>query len=101
MTGYWHFILSSHQASPEVRLAVQRVLGIVILVGSLVPMVDAWVCWGASRDAAEAQAKKREAGDMKVGDSRNEAVETGRRAGNLHAMRSIVWLVGALWCLLR
>lgn len=100
LTCYWHFILSSLQASPEVQLAVQRALGIVILLGSFVPVVDAWVCWIASRDAAEAQPKKMKAGVMKVADSRDEAVETGRRAGNLHAMRSIVWLMGALWCLL-
>lgn len=100
LTSYWHLILSSHHALPEARLAVQRALGIVILVGSLVPMVDAWVCWSASRDAAEARTKKRTEDDVKVGASRNEAVETGRKAGNLHAMRSIAWLMGGLWCLL-
>lgn len=63
-------------------------------------MVDARVCWGASRDAAEARTKKRTEGDVKAGASRNQAVETGRKAGNLHAMRSIAWLMGGLWCLL-
>lgn len=63
------------------------------------PIVDAWVCWTASREFAEALTKKSKAGDMKVGDVTNEAVEVGRRAGNLHAMRSLVWLAGALWCL--
>ncbi|KAK5948812.1 hypothetical protein OHC33_010236 [Knufia fluminis] len=97
LSGYWHITLST--SSHEVRQAVQRALGIVILVGALVPIVDAWVCWTASREFAEALTKKSKAGDMKVGDVTNEAVEVGRRAGNLHAMRSLVWLAGALWCL--
>ena len=82
------------------RLAVQRALSIVIVTGSLVPMTDAWVCWSASRNAAEALTKKRKEGNMKVGDLTSDAVEVGRNAGNLHAMRSLIWLAGGIWCLL-
>lgn len=98
LTAYWHFTLAT---SPrEVRAAVQRALGIVILIGSLVPILDAWVCWTAGRDAGGAHARKRKAGEVNVGDVNSEAAEAGRKAGNLHAMRSVFWLAGALWCLL-
>lgn len=105
MTGYWHFTLADESAL--VRLAVQRALGIVILVGSLVPVVDAWVCWGHSSTisrpvvggAGEAEAK--DAGGEAAADaeSRAYAAETGRRARTLHAMRSLIWMAGGLWCL--
>ena len=108
LTAYWHFTLVS--ANPEIRLAVQRALGIVILAGSLVPVADAWMCWAASRNAAEDQAAtqcshgrkqiERRPGHPGKGGAEQEAVEVGRKAGNLHAMRSLVWIGGAVWCFL-
>jgi len=100
LTGHWHLTLSPSTTAPAVRLAVQRALGIVILIGTLVPLVDAWVCWTASRHAADTLARERKGGATKITDLTHEAVEVGRRAGNLHALRSLVWLAGALWCLL-
>lgn len=53
ITAYWQLGLNntgpsgdSVQASEETKLVVQRVLGIVILLGSTVPLCDAAVCWG-------------------------------------------------------
>lgn len=90
LTWYWQLALID--TSPDTKLVAQRMVGIAILAGSLVPIVDAWVCWNASREAALAATNEKSVS--------NEGVEVGRRAGNLHAMRATVWLVGALWCLL-
>lgn len=115
----WYFMLLSVTTFDPVKNAIQRALGIVILTGSCVPMVDAWVCWRHSQKAYLALRTKigsdRQESDRKgVQDvetskqdrsiSNNdkwqkEAYETGRKAGNLHAARSLVWIFGGLWCL--
>lgn len=117
LTGYWHFFLPSQEASSDIRTAVQNVLGIVILVGSFVPLVDSWVCWQHSQKVhstsrakwqADQKDEKQEALSTEIAKQniwvgaewQREAYETGRKAGTLHAARSLVWIVGGLWCLL-
>ncbi|EXJ83574.1 hypothetical protein A1O1_07197 [Capronia coronata CBS 617.96] len=76
LTAYWQC-----QTSLAAQSTAQRCLGIVIMAGSLTPVVDAVVVWQA--------AQKDKAVDM----------ETGRKAARLHALRSLAWLATGLWCL--
>lgn len=64
MTAYWQAVLTNPALPDTVSDTLQHVLGDVILVGSFVPFVDAWVCWRAG----------------------------GRRATCLHVGRGIVWI---------
>lgn len=76
LTWYWQF----NTSSPAVQVGVQRCLGMVILVGSLTPVVDAVVAWRSSRPG------------MSSG--------LGKKASLLHAVRSLFWLAGGVGCLL-
>lgn len=109
LTSYWHFYLAAGLASSIVRRAVQHALGIVILIGALVPIVDAWVCLQRSRDLRtsrvaihkhETKSGSDEKGPWEGHDLEYEAYVTGRKAGMLHATRSLVWVAGGVWCLL-
>ncbi|KAK5207462.1 hypothetical protein LTR47_000556 [Exophiala xenobiotica] len=77
---------SSTSSSPAERAAMQKCLGIVISVGALTPIVDAVFTWraGAGRQGR-----------------RGDVVTTvgSRKAALLHAVRSLFWLAGGLWCL--
>jgi hypothetical protein len=79
LTAYWQF---SHkcQSSPLARLTAQRCLGVVISVGALTPVVDAWVNYRTAPEGVE--------GDL------------DRNAARVHIMRTGIWLAGGLWCLL-
>ncbi|KAK5198331.1 hypothetical protein LTR92_002576 [Exophiala xenobiotica] len=77
---------SSKSSSPAERAAMQKCLGIVISVGASTPIVDAVFTWraGAGRQGR-----------------RGDVVTTvaSRKAALLHAVRSLFWLAGGLWCL--
>ena len=77
LTWVWQF--GPHRSSPAEQGAVQKCLGIVISVGALTPVVDAVVTWRAGRE------------------ERWNGV--GSKAALLHAVRSLFWLAGGLWCL--
>lgn len=108
VTAYWHFYAAPGFATHGVRAALQHALGIVILIGAMVPIVDAWVCLGHSRDVIvrrqavfEKEAKQDSVMDLwKDHEWEKEEYETSRKAGRLHAARSVVWLAGGMWCLL-
>lgn len=80
LSSYWHF--THHDSPKDVRDTIQTCLGWVILVGSLVPFVDGWVCWG------------------NVGRKSDVDGKVGIRAGWLHVGRGFIWVAGGLWCLL-
>jgi hypothetical protein len=75
---------SSASSSPAERAAMQKCLGIVISVGALTPIVDTVFTWRAGRQGR-----------------RGDVVTTvgSRKAALLHAVRSLFWLAGGLWCL--
>jgi hypothetical protein len=75
---------SSTSSSPAERAAMQKCLGIVISVGALTPIVDAVFAWRAGRQG------RRGVVGTTVG---------SRKAALLHAVRSLFWLAGGLWCL--
>jgi len=79
LTAYWQFAPRC-RTSPLARLAAQRSLGIVITTGTLTPIVDAWVNLRMAKEGSEGDAD--------------------RNAARVHLMRTVVWLVGGLWCLL-
>jgi hypothetical protein len=79
LTAYWR-LASPCRTSPLARLVAQRCLGIVITVGAFTPVVDAWVNYQVAPDGVE-------------GDS-------DRNAARVHVMRTGIWLVGGLGCLL-
>ncbi|OCT49914.1 hypothetical protein CLCR_07685 [Cladophialophora carrionii] len=79
LTAYWQ-LSPRCQTSPLARLTVQRCLGVVITVGALTPVVDAWVNYRTAPEGLE--------GDL------------DRNAARVHTMRMVVWLVSGLWCLL-
>lgn len=118
LTVYWQFFLPSGGASFDVRVAVQHALGIVILVGSFVPLTDAWVCWQHSQNVYSGHRAERETKpknekleilndqsgkpeSCNESEWQHEAYETGRKAGNLHAARSFIWVLGGFWCLFK
>jgi hypothetical protein len=78
LTWYWQFSDQSKRSSVA-SLMAQRCLGIVIMVGTVTPVVDAVVTWQAAEQGGE--------------------TKHGRKAAMLHATRSLVWLAGGLWCL--
>ena len=103
LTSYWHITL--HNSAPAIRLAVQRALGIVILVFSFVPIVDAWVCWRVSTSIPKSDFRRSDVKGKGGNADRDREAEfniwaagIGRRAGMLHALRSLVWIAGGLWC---
>ncbi|EXJ61889.1 hypothetical protein A1O7_02320 [Cladophialophora yegresii CBS 114405] len=63
-----------------VRNFAQRCLGVVITVGALTPVVDAWVNYRIAPEGVE--------GDL------------DRNAARVHTLRTGIWLLGGLWCLL-
>jgi hypothetical protein len=75
LTAFWQ------RSSPPARLTIQRCLGIVITMGALTPIVDAYV-------------------NFKIAPA-HEAGDVDRSAAWVHAMRTGIWLVGGLWCLIR
>lgn len=75
LTWYWQY--GAHSISD--RVTVQRCLGVVITVGWLTPVVDAIVTWQGARRGVDAA--------------------VGKKAAQLHAVRSLFWLAGGLWCL--
>lgn len=103
LTAYWHFDSAGVVTSPGERRVLQHALGIVILIGAMVPIVDAWVCLTHSRDVLMRRQKHKGKDDKKdlwLGHEwEKEAYETSRKAGTLHAARSLVWLAGGIWCL--
>lgn len=78
LTGFWKFSPQC-QASAIASSTAQKSLGIVILAGTLTPVVDALVTSRAAQKGTE--------NDM------------GRKAARAHASRSLIWLAGGLWCL--
>ena len=129
LTAHWTFFLAAGIAPHAARIAMQRSLGIVISIGALVPVVDAWVCWRHSWEVKvtrktkwgmELEQSKEQSTETKVeqakvkGGAEEErkglwtgheaewdAFDTSRKAGTLHALRSLIWVAGGLWCLLR
>ncbi|KAK5078476.1 hypothetical protein LTR64_003112 [Lithohypha guttulata] len=112
LTGYWCLLAAPESVDDAVRAAVQQVLGVVILIGALVPMVDSWVCWDRCRDVyltrrASYESEKKEGqseGQSKRSmwnghDEDAETYTTSTKAAVLHAARSLVWLAGGIWCL--
>lgn len=95
LTAYWQFGLAS--ATSEVRDEIQRALGVVVLIGSAVPVMDAWICWSASEATAKYHARAVKASMVR---SPNTSVRLAKKAAMLHATRSIFWVSGGLWCLL-
>ncbi|KAK5452035.1 hypothetical protein LTS15_007758 [Exophiala xenobiotica] len=83
-SGFGQSSTSSTSSSPAERAAMQKCLGIVISVGALTPIVDAVFTWRAGRQGR-----------------RGDVVTTvgSRKAALLHAVRSLFWLAGGLWCL--
>lgn len=79
LTAYWQFS-PRLRSSPPARLAVQRCLGIVVTVGALTPVVDAWINYKTAPDGADG--------------------EVDRSAARVHVMRTGIWMLGGLWCLL-
>ncbi|KAJ9616623.1 hypothetical protein H2200_000342 [Cladophialophora chaetospira] len=79
LTAYWQFSPRCRN-SPLARLTAQRCLGMVITVGALTPIVDAWVNYQTAPDGAEE--------------------DLDRKAARVHVMRTWIWLAGGLWCLL-
>ena len=75
LTWYWQY----GTPSSSDKVTIQRCLGIVITVGWLTPVVDAFVTWRGAGQGVDAAA--------------------GKRAALLHAIRSVFWLAGGLWCL--
>lgn len=78
LTYFWQFSRLCRE-SDAARTAAQKCLGTVILLGTLTPVVDAFATWHAAEEGIEA--------------------DVGRKAARLHASRSLIWLVGGLWCL--
>lgn len=76
LTAYWQTVLSDQELPQVVSSTVQYVLGFVILAGSFVPFIDAWICWRAS---------------FRIG--------SGGRAACLHVGRGMVWVGTGLWLL--
>lgn len=74
LTAYWQMVLSDPELPQLVSGTVQNVLGLVILAGSFVPFIDAWICWRAS---------------FRIG--------SGGRAACLHIGRGMVWVGTGLW----
>ena len=83
LTACWRFS-SICQLSPVAAQAVKRCLGITLLAGSMTPIADAYVI---SRYVGQ--------DDISAQD-----VQTGKKASKTHAMRSLLWVVVALACLL-
>ncbi len=79
LTAYWQFSPRCRN-SPLARLTAQRCLGMVITIGALTPIVDAWVNYQVAPEGPE--------GDL------------NRKAARTHLMRTGIWLAGGLWCLL-
>ena len=75
LTWYWQY----GTTSTSDMVMAQRCLGIVITIGWLTPVVDAIVTWQSARQGV--------------------AAAMGKKAALLHAVRSVFWLVGGLWCL--
>jgi hypothetical protein len=78
LTAYWQ-LSPPCRNSPLARTTAQRCLGIVILVGALTPVVDAWVNYRTAQPGEDG------------------ALE--RNAARVHVSRTGVWLAGGLWCL--
>ena len=78
LTAYWQ-LAPRCRTSPLARLTAQRCLGFVITAGALTPIVDAWV-------------------NLKVAPAGQEG-DLDRKAARVHVMRTVIWLVGGLWCL--
>lgn len=79
MTAYWQFS-DQCRVDPAASKTAHTCLGIVLLTGTLTPIVDAVVTWRSA-----------EVGDV---------TEIGRKAARAHASRSLIWLLGGILCLL-
>lgn len=77
LTAYWHNTRSDPNIASVVSDTLQNIIGLVILVGSFVPLTDAWICWRARAESG-----------------------SGERAACLHVGRLIAW-VGTGLCLVR
>lgn len=110
LTMWWRTLKDQDGVVSAFKLeAVQTALGIVILIGVLVPVVDAWVCLQHSRGVLqrriafhEREVKDRtgRGGLWEGHEAEFDAYITGKRAGQIHVARSLGWIVGALYCLL-
>lgn len=73
LTACWRW-----QASLEARATAQRCLAIVLLAGTLTPIVDALIVWQSAQKTVDGV--------------------PGKKAARAHALVSRIWLAGGLWC---
>lgn len=71
---FWHLDMPRYHAPPVARLAVQHAIGIVVVMGSMVPGFDAAACFQLNQGA-------------------------GRRMGWVHVARGSVWIGTGVLCL--
>ena len=78
LTAYWQFSPRCRKCPPA-RMTAQRCLGIVIATGALTPLVDVWVNFRTAVPGSKA--------------------DLDWNAAQVHLIRTLIWLVGGLWCL--